>query len=278
MNTNVILGVLLSTWVSLTSAAQVTDVSVDRAWGLLIGDVINVTAELPVAMANIDQASIPQEEKRYGDWFYLMTVESDNKTITLQYQVTNVPTTTKLVRTPEFTLRSLDDAFITVPGLPISIGTLLPEGHDRQIKPDHKPVLQDTRSLIQQITIATVCTILFAFILVVWHVGWKFKHRRPFAQAVHDLNKLRWSRQTDPQQAARILHAAFNATADTIVVQKQLASTLDKLTWLQPLSDEINAFYQASEQHFFSREAKVGPEFTTVMKLAKACRAKEKLA
>lgn len=279
MNMRVLTGLILSLWASLSLAAQMSEATVDRAWGLLIGDVINVQVTLPVAYDQLDPAMLPQANKRYGTWLYLSALQAENTAVTMTYQIVNVPAQTETITTPEFTVRTIDDDFVTIPALPITVGSLLPsEGLTKVLKDDRSPILQDTSELTQTLVLSGLVTLLLVGILVLWHLGWKFKNRRPFAQAVHDLSRLRWSRSAQAKQAARILHAAFNATAGTIVVQNNMHAMLEQVAWLQPLSQEIEQFYQQSEQHFFSRDAQQEPEFALVMKLAKACRAKEKLA
>ncbi len=283
MNMRMLTGLILSLWVGVSLAAQMGEATVDRAWGLLIGDVITVSVTLPVAYEQLDPAMLPQVDKRYGTWLYLSALKADNRDVTMTYQVVNVPTHNERVNTPEFSLRTLDDDFVTIPAVPITIGSLLPQsgdgaGFSKEPKADRVPVLEDTAQLQRQLWIFGVITLIIVASLILWHIGWKFKNRRPFAQAVHDLSRLRWSRSVQENQAARILHAAFNATAGTIVVQNNMQKMLDDVSWLQPLAQDITAFYQQSEQHFFSRDAQQEPELAKVMKLAKACRAKEKLA
>lgn len=283
MNMRMLTGLIFSLWTGLSFAAQISEATVDRAWGLLIGDVITVNVTLPVAYQQLDPAMLPQINKRYGTWLYLSKLHAENGDLTMTYQIVNVPTQNELVATPEFTIGTLDDDFVTIPAVPITIGSLLPQatdgaGFSKQPKADRVPVLEDTRQLKNLLLITGIITLLLVAALMLWHLGWRFKNRRPFAQAVHDLARLRWSRSVQPNQAARLLHAAFNATAGTIVVQNNLSVMLNDVTWLQPLSDEIEKFYQQSEQHFFSRDAQQEPDLAKVMKLAKACRAKEKLA
>ncbi|MBE0440295.1 MAG: hypothetical protein IBX57_11180 [Gammaproteobacteria bacterium] len=276
-------GLIFSLWTGLSFAGQISEATADRAWGLLIGDVITVNVTLPVAYQQLDPAMVPQVDKRYGTWLYLSKLHAENANMTMTYHIVNVPTQNKLLATPEFTIGTLNDDFVTIPAVPISIGSLLPQASDgagfsKQPKPDRVPVLEDTRNLKNQLFITGIITLLLVAGLLLWHLGWRFKNRRPFAQAVHDLARLRWSRSAQPNQAARILHAAFNATAGTIVVQNTVPAMLNDVTWLQPLSDDIEKFYQQSEHHFFSRDAQQEPDLAKVMKLAKACRAKEKLA
>jgi mxaA protein len=48
--------------------------------------------------------------------------------------------------------------------------------------------------------------------------------------------------------------------------------------WLASLEQDISQFYLVSGKHFFNRKDEEVPDLETVLKLAKSCRSKEKLA
>jgi mxaA protein len=283
MKINIIIGAVWVLWSMTVFAAQTSEVSVDRGWGVLIGDVMTVTATLPIQTEDLDTSSLPQAGKRYGVWLYLQSLDMHDNVLTLRYQVTNVPKKNDVIATPEWTLTTLGDEHITVPSVSVSIGTLLAVTDDDNAmnlspKPEHPPVLIDTSPLKQRLVLFAALTAVLVFIWLIWHFGWTFKNRKPFAKAVSQVGRLRWLPAKQPNQAARLLHAAFNETAGTIVVQNNLDDMLNNVPWLAPLSNDITAFYQQSEQHFFQRDAKQEPSVAMVLKLAKKCRAKEKVA
>ena len=92
------------------------------------------------------------------------------------------------------------------------------------------------------------------------------------------MTKMKWFRNKDVDQAARILHAAFNGTAGTVVVYSELDQMLSQIRWLNAMQGDIEAFFNASTNRFFSRDAQQALQFDAILKLAKACRAREKLA
>jgi mxaA protein len=258
-------------------------VDVDRAWGLLIGDVITVTATIPVQTDDLDLSSLPQTNKRYGVWLYLQSLEAHDNVLTLRYQVTNVPKQNQVVQTPEFTITTLGNEKLIIPSTALSMGSLLAATDEDNVrdltpKPEHQPELIDTSPLQKRLLFFVALTLVLALVWMIWHFGWTFKNRKPFAKAVSQISRLRWLPSKQPNQAARLLHAAFNETAETTVVQNNIDVMLVNVPWLAPLSDEITRFYQQSEQHFFQRDAQQEPDLTLVLQLAKKCRAKEKLA
>jgi mxaA protein len=278
-----VFALLLSIFSTMILAEQTANVSLDRAWGLLIGDEINVQIDLPVAAKELDMSSLPQTDMRHGTWLYLKKIKSEDNNLWLTYQVVNVPISNETIFTPELNLRQLSDEWITVPAMPLTIGSLLTADSDNNpkntaTKADHASILINTIVSKQRLTLFTVIAVISFLVLFVWHIGWRPRNRQPFSQAVHELSRLKWSRSKQPAQAARILHEAFNNTAGTIVVYNELEQLVEKVSWMQPLEDQIFVFYQSSANYFFTQNTEREPDFEAIMKLAKACRSKEKLA
>lgn len=272
--------VLLSLFSVASYAETSASITVDRAWGLLLGDEIKATATITELQNNLDLNSLPQTEKRYGAWVYLKTLDVVGDELEFTYQVVNVPKTNTTIELPLYEISDAKGNIITIPTTTVSIGPLLSleEAERLQLKADHAPVLLAVDEFEQQLETSITVAAILSLILLFWHFGWKPRNRQPFAQAVRELSRLRWQRSKDENQPARILHAAFNQTAGTIVVHKELAQLYESIPWLSSLESDIDKFYQLSSGHFFSREAGQEPEMADVVKLAKACRAKEKLA
>ena len=272
--------VLLSLFSVASYAETSANITVDRAWGLLLGDEITATSTITELQNSLDVNSLPQTEKRYGTWLYLKTLDVVDDELEFTYQVVNVPKTNTAIELPLYEISDAKGNIITIPTTTVSIGPLLSlEEADRlQLKADHAPVLLAVDEFEQQLAIAITVAAILSLILLFWHFGWKPRNRQPFSQAMHELSRLRWQRSKDANQPARILHAAFNQTAGTIVVHKELEQLYISIPWLSSLESDIEQFYQLSSGHFFSREAGQEPEMADVVKLAKACRAKEKLA
>lgn len=287
MKNNCVIKILLLFWISIFPSAimaeQITNVTLDRSWGLLLGDEIMLQVDMSAIDEGIDLDSLPQFGKRYGIWLYLKNIDVLPQQLVFNYQVVNVPTENTLIATPEFNIKQKNGQWIVIPPTSLTIGPLLPSNDEAGIvnidaQPDLSPTLIATTKIKQQLQLYTLIFVLSAVVLTLWHFGWKPKNRQPFAQALHDLARLKWQRSVAPDQASRILHTAFNHTAGTIVIYGEIDELVQQQTWLAPLKNDIEAFYQRSAQHFFARKAEQEPDVDMVKKLAKACRAKEKLA
>jgi len=273
--------VLLFSLASAVSFAEnIAATSVDRAWGLLLGDELITSASLPENIGKLDLNSLPQTGRRFGTWLYLKQLEHSNDTLVFTYQVVNVPKANTKINTPTFEVTDNKGNVIKVAQTEISIGPLLSSKDNEilKLKSDHAPIYLPTDEFEQRLKTAVIVAAFVSVILVIWHFGWKPRNRQPFAQAVHELSRLRWKRSKDKNQPARILHAAFNSSAGTIVVHKELAQLFEMSPWLASLETDIEQFYLTSAGHFFTKEAGQEPALAEIVKLAKACRSKEKLA
>ena len=271
---------LSSMFASISMAEETLNATVDRAWGLLLGDEVNVRVDIRSLELGINKSSLPQQDKRYGTWLYLKTIDVDEESLVFHYQVVNVPVKNTSIETPKFDVKQQDEKWIVIPSIPLTIGPSLAVAggiSNLEAKSDISPTLISTVEAKQQLKLFVMVAILSGLVLAFWHFGWKTKNRQPFAQAVHDLSRLTFHTVT-PDQAARILHTAFNHTSGTIVVYGELEKLMNQYPWLMPLKDDIELFYKQSELHFFARKAEQGPDINDVRKLAKACRSKEMLA
>ena len=255
--------------------------SVDRAWGLLLGDELTITVDTSTSESGINDTSLPPIEKRYGTWLYLKQIEMKEKTLEFHYQVVNVPGKNTAIETPPFDIKQNNEKWLVIPSVSLSIGPALATAEgisNLELKADSKPTLINTDKMASDFKRYAIIAVIAWLLLALWHFGWKTKNRNPFAQAVHDLGRLRWKRSVSPDDASRILHTAFNRTSNTIVVYGEIDNLLEGAPWLSSLQDDIKDFYQQSEQHFFARQAGQEPDLELIKKLAKACRAKEMLA
>ena len=274
---------LISVYSSAIMAQKTLSVTIDRTWGLLLGDEVNVQVDLSAINDGIDLGSLPQQDKRYGTWLYLKEIDLTSQPVLFSYQIVNVPTKNTVITTPEFNIKLLNEEWVVVPSVSLTIGPSLAtsdEGAAGNLiaKPDFRPTLINTTEIRLQLKLFTAIALLSGLVLALWHFGWKPKNRQPFAQALHDLSRLKWKRSVKPDQASRILHTAFNRTAGTIVIYGELDHLLEQKPWLMPLKNDIDAFYKRSAEHFFTRQAGQEPDINEVRKLAKACRSKEKMA
>lgn len=274
---------LLTLFLSQTAIAVETPVQVtlDRSWGLLIGDTLTATIHLPVSASELDLDALPQIDKRYGPWLNLMESQTQNDALVLFYQVINVPKENRQVGTPELTLRTLSGEFINVPSVQLQIGSFLARSEGQAEftpRPDTRLSQQDAAGAQQNVIKALIVLLMSSLVWILWHFGFRPRQRLPFAAAMFELTKMRWFGRKDADKASRCLHHAFNATAGGVVVPSQLNKLLQKAPWLLPLESEIVDFYQQSAKHFFSPGGMQQKEFNDIMALTKACRARERVA
>lgn len=277
----------LSANVSAEDAAKLikgeaATISLDRSWGLLIGDEITAEIMLPENI-EIDTASLPQRHKRHGAWLYLRDNELTGNRLLMHYQIVNVPADTREVATPVFELRTTEGGFINIPEAPLQIGSFLaaenadadgrfvPRG-DKILKPSHDAGLE------KQLWTALLILVISVLVWLAWHFGFRPRQRLPFAHAVFELNKMRWLGRKNADTASRSLHHAFNGSAGTVLVASKLDKLWQQCPWLLPLQSEIDSFYQQSATHFFSAQGGDSKDFAQLLELARACRAREKMA
>lgn len=269
--------------VSLQVQALDAAVTLDRSLGLLVGDKVNASIGLPVAASELDLKSLPQHEKRYGPWLFLLDSELGEQHLNLHFQLINVPAENREVGTPTLELRTLDGGFISVASVPMQIGSFLEqeaagEGGGMIPRGDIRIQPQAQDQLLWQLWMALTVLVLSSLIWLVWHLGLRPRQRLPFAHTMFELNRMRlWGRKDD-DAANRSLHHAFNRSAGRVVINSELEVLWQQCPWLVPIKIDIENFYQVSAAHFFSTDADEQKDFNQILQLARACRARERLA
>lgn len=269
-----ILSLLLSGPV-LALDAQVT---LDRSWGLLIGDRVTASVTLPVAADALDSHSLPQHHKRYGPWLYLHDTVLSGDRLTLDFQIINVPAENREVSSPQIELRTLDGDFVTLPAVPMQIGSFLPAEGAVSPRPDAALAAESTHALQWRLISALTVLLVSLLVWLVWHFGLRPRGRLPFANTLAELNRMRLLGRKDGDAASRSLHHAFNRSAGRVVIHSDLDALWRACPWLAPLQADIESFYRDSASRFFSRSADDQHDFDSVRKLARACRERERLA
>lgn len=275
--------VLISTFCFFSSAyAMDSQATLDRSWGLLIGDQIMETIHLPVNVGELDPATKPQEHKRYGAWLHLQQMTATGQTLQLTYQLINVPAENRQVGTPAFEFQTKEGESITVPSLPMQIGSFLQSSEEEPLaltpRSDIVLLAESNAWLKTQLWLSLALLAFSSLVWLAWHFGLRPRQRLPFATAVFELNKMRLLRNKDSEAASRSLHHAFNRCAGRVVIHSQLDKLWQECPWLDPVQEDIAAFYQQSAAHFFSRETVVQKDFEQLLALARRCRAEEKMA
>jgi len=273
---------LISFMFSSQLMAEEVTISLDRSWGLLIGDSVTASVMLPVNVSDIDEDSLPQLGKRHGPWLQLQQITANGRQLELHYQLINVPAETRELDTPTYTLTTVGGESLTIPSARFSAGSFLNKTDDspteRALRGDRQLAPADYSRLQKQVTYAAAVALFSALIWFVWHIGLRPGKRLPFARAVFSIHRLRWFGHKDVDAATRVIHHAFNESAATVVTYSQLQQLWDACPWLVDLQPEITAFYQQSASHYFSQHSQQKLAFDSLLNLARACRAREKMA
>lgn len=270
--------------VSLQVQADDASISLDRSWGLLVGDRVTATVNLPVEVEQLDSHSFPQHDKRYGPWLYLHDSEQGDKQLKLHFQLINVPAENREVETPELQLRTQSGEFITVPPTRMQIGSFLEQAAESETasipapRGDMRLLPMAADELYWQRNVALLVLILTSIIWLVWHFGLRPRQRLPFATAMFELNKMRLLGRKDADAASRCLHQAFNRSAGRVVINSELQGLWQHCPWLTKHQADIERFYLSSAAHYFSRTPAEPLGFEAMLKLARACREQERLA
>lgn len=271
----------LSANVLAEGANKVAKAQLDKAWGLLLGDVFTMIVDVPVPLNEVDVDSLPHIDKRFGDWLLLRQI-SLTEPLVLEFQVVNVAPTTTEVMTPPLSFRLVNGERVDIEQRKFSISPIIPlrdkeSSTTLNLKPARSAEQVDTTELKQQLTWTALFALFMAVVLVIWNIGWRPRNRQPFAEALHGLRMLRWHHDNDPQQAIRLVHKAFNRTAAKTVVYSELQQLFVVAPWLKPLETEITTFFEQSSQHFFTANSASLQDVKQLKQLMKACRSKEKL-
>ena len=75
----------------VTINAEELTATTDRAWGLLLGDELNVIVDISGLESGLNETSLPETDTRYGTWLYLKSIDVGTKQLVFKYQLVNIP-------------------------------------------------------------------------------------------------------------------------------------------------------------------------------------------
>ncbi|MEX3638136.1 calcium incorporation protein MxaA [Paraburkholderia sp. BR14320] len=246
------------------SAAEVAaHVQEPRAFGYVLGDVLTQRVLLEADGRDIG-AVTPPSVGRTGVWLERrpVTLETDangRKWMVIGYQVVNAPQTLTQITLPALTLTSAAGTQLQVAEWPASIGPLTPQtvfaaGDLQPLRPDRQAPMLATSGWRRQI--AWALGLLLATLLV-WASWWWARNRReaarlPFARAWRQMQRLPETPAASSNDAWVCLHRALNETAGQVVHAASLSALLARAPYLQPLRAQLERFYLASAERFFT--------------------------
>jgi mxaA protein len=249
-----------------------------RAYGHVLGDMLTQRVRLQHGGRALEPAALPSAD-RVGLWLERRAprVEQDAdgaRWLLIDYQLINAPRTLMSITLPPLTLPTTAGPTLTVPAWPLSIGPLTSTGANGlpALQPDRPVALRATAGLERQLRLALGA---LAMVLAAWLLWWGWRQWReaqtlPFARACARLRRLD---SADPA-AWLALHEAINQSAGRVVHAASLTRRLDEAPQWQPLRDQLERFYAASNARFFG-DGPVAPD-PSLRELGRALRAIEK--
>ncbi|MGF6963643.1 mxaA protein [Paraburkholderia sp. WC7.3g] len=246
------------------SAAVVTArVQEPRAFGYVLGDVLTQRVLLEANGQDVG-AVTPPSVGRTGVWLERrpVTLETDangRKWMVIAYQVVNAPQTLTQITLPALMLTSAAGTQLRIAEWPASIGPLTPQtafaaGDLQPLRPDRQAPMLGTAGWRRQITWALG---LLIATLLAWAGWWWARNLResarlPFARAWRQMQRLPEASAAASSEAWVCLHRALNETAGQVVHLASLSALLARAPYLQPLRAQLEGFYQASSERFFT--------------------------
>lgn len=241
-----------------TTTAPVARTIEPRAFGYVLGDVLNQRVLIDGTAADIASNALPTAG-RIGVWLErrpsrIATGADGHRWLVLSYQVTNSPQSLTTIELPALTL-NLNGAPLRIAAWPVSIGPLTPDatagaGDLQPMRPDRLPP-REPIGRIERLLGAWLGAL--AVVLIAWAAWWQLRNRReaarlPFARAWHDLA----AANANDLAAWRRLHHALNETAGRVVQHDRLAPLFARAPWLEALREPLEQFYQQSAARFFA--------------------------
>ena len=256
---------------SASSAAVTAFVEEPRAFGYVLGDVLTQRVLLQAGGRDLG-AVTPPSVGRTGMWLERrpVTLETDGngrKWMVIAYQVVNAPQTLTQITLPALTLSSPAGIELQVAEWPASIGPLTPPtafatGDLQPLRPDRQAPMPGTAGLRRQIawSLGLLLATLLAWAGWWWARNWRESARLPFARAWRQMQRLPEAPGAASGDAWVCLHRALNETAGQVVHATSLSALLARAPYLQPLRAQLERFYQASSERFFTPAAKAASQ------------------
>lgn len=244
--------------------AAATVVQQPRGYGHVVGDVLVQRVSLDGGNGRAETPVMPPTA-RVNAWFDRLPsrieVDSQGQTwLRLDYQVINAPRDLVLAALPSFEVATKSGKTLTVPEWPVSIGPLTPDvvyerGDLQALRPDvlasAYPTHEAWRTVLGWVA-------LLALTLLAWG-GWfvwrnlRDASRLPFARAARDVQRLARAGRLEGTDGWVSVHRAFNDAAGRVVQAESLPALFARVPYLIPMKPDIERFYAASSERFFSR-------------------------
>jgi mxaA protein len=245
--------------------AAPVDISIDRAYGYVIGDVIEQVAVVDVPRGSVIDVGTLPKLGRQGGWVELVfpvavkRLDEEHLRLTLRYQLMNAPREVTVVFLPgikfkllgengQFFERSLPAQAISAS--PITRDEAFTRAGMEAMRPEREvlPMPVETFSTSMWRWLGAAAIAFLGAGAVLW---WRRSRQAegPFARAARSLRMMRES--GDAEESIRRMHAAFNETAGRSVFAESLETFFADKPEYQSMRVEITQFYARSRRVFF---------------------------
>ena len=253
---------------------QAVDLYAPRAFGYVIGDVIEHEVQIALAPPfTLEPASLPRP-RPLNYWLDLQNVRLDDHgvssgshryTLHLAYQSFYAALEPKRLVIPAIALTATGNdqrAAIAVPEWafitsPLREVVATGPGQAMRLQPDIEPRPIPIRGMAISLAAGGV-TGLLALAALAWQLGWwpfRAMRRRPFAKASRAIGQLASSSTSSTYRAALVaLHRAFDATAGRGVFTEDLPAFLTAHPAFRAGEAEVQRLFAASRQAFFGND------------------------
>ena len=246
------------------------DVTIDRAFGYLLGDVVVATTTLPVEpRAEVSIDGLPRAG-RLNAWLNLLEIDvvrdGGQLTLSRRFQLTASAEQVKLLYLPRAEVRLRVDGRERVerlPAVPLTVSPLsgrqpITRSGLGDLRPDWTVPAPDPARIDRWLGVALGALVLAlsAALLVRWRVR-RIAAFAPFRSAARELTRRARSRRTgaaDLSEGYRILHRAFDLSAGHTLFAGNLDSYLRDHPRLAQQRQSIAAFFARSTQRFFDAD------------------------
>ena len=263
--------------------AQAVQVSEPRAYGYVVGDIVERHARLQLpAGTSIVPTSLPRRG-RIDSWLeqrdVVLRPGNDGDELRLVYQVVNAPRQVATIELPALTL-ALEGAgasqrSIDVDTWPITVSAMTPQyviaraGLD-ELQPDVAPRREPLQATSLRLALLLALLALVLYLLALRRLpqlAW-WRRAAPFRSAWRDIRRLARRRDGDAYRLAlQRLHAAFDAATGQALFAERLEPLFAAQPQLRPLAAEVADFYALSRRTFFAAEPAPLPDGEAISKL-----------
>jgi mxaA protein len=238
-----------------------TVVEQPRAFGYVVGDVLEQRVLLELDGRGFEPAAVPRAE-RVSAWLErrpprIEPAADGRRWLVVEYQVVNAPRSLMLVRVPAWRLNGRSAArSLQIPEWPISVSALTPrsafaQGGLEALRPDRPAPMIATDPIRRRVATWSGALMATAGLWLGWLLwrNWRATATQPFASALREI------RRTDERapEAWQALHRAFDRTAGSVAQTSTLPALFRQAPHLIALRPKIERFFQQSNERFFGR-------------------------